>query len=265
MLYSFEKLNKVLDNLGFPKLKGEKGYRVIKGVDFENAYKEGSINFKDDGIYLNYEGDEYRGYMFIKVPYISYNGEPEKFPKFHLTKCKTINEFIESGRFRVRYEWSNSSVNDLIDKQSRRKYKDVNLQLCSNCSEKILEDIDDTKEFHELLDEVEENQEEKKIDINGYVAGFEQLSKKYRESKNFTCEKCGVKTKSKSDNWYWHTHHKNGDKLNNSTTNLQCLCILCHSNVDRKHTSNFSTPAQRQRIDSFIRKYKDELKNKEYL
>ena len=105
MLYDFEKLGNKLDQLGFPKIQGGSGFQIIKGIDFEEAYKSGSISFEDDGIYLEYEGKKYRGYMFIQEAYITYNGGPAKFPKFHLLKCRTIQEFISSGRFKQRYEW----------------------------------------------------------------------------------------------------------------------------------------------------------------
>ena len=129
MLYQFEILDRKLDEWGFPILKGESGFQIIKGIGFEKAYKSGSISFEDDGIYLKYEGKEYRGYMFIQEAYITYNGGPAKFPKFHLLKCRTIQEFIDSGRFKQRYEWSNSDVNNLIDKQTRTKYNDKKLEL----------------------------------------------------------------------------------------------------------------------------------------
>jgi len=109
-LYKFEKLDAKLTELGFPIIGGKSGFQIIKEVNFEKAYKAGSISFENDGIYLEYEGKKYRGYMFIKEPYISQYGS---YPKFHLTKCETIRSFITTGRFKIRYEWANANVNDL--------------------------------------------------------------------------------------------------------------------------------------------------------
>lgn len=82
MLYNFDILNRKLDEWGFPKLQSKSGFRIIR-ASFEEAYKAGNIKFGDDGIYLEYEGKEYRGYMFIKEPFITeYNAS---YPKFHLT------------------------------------------------------------------------------------------------------------------------------------------------------------------------------------
>ena len=95
MLYNFKNLDNKLNQLGFPKIQGGSGFQIIRGINFEEAYKSGSISFEDDGIYLEYEGKKYRGYMFIQEAFITYNGGPEKFPKFHLLKCRTIQEFID--------------------------------------------------------------------------------------------------------------------------------------------------------------------------
>ena len=57
--------------------------------------------------------------------------------------------------------------------------------------------------------------------------------------------------------FYCQVHHKNGDKLNNRTNNLICLCVACHSNVDARHKDNFSTKANQELLKSF-EKYKKE-------
>ncbi len=261
MLYAFEMLDKALDQLGYPKIQGGSGFQVIKGVDFEKAYKSGSISFEDDGIYLQYEEKRYRGYMFIQEAYITYNGGPVRFPKFHLLKCKTIQEFISSGRFKQRYEWSNSDVNNLIDKQTRVRYNDIRLSLCSYCRSEFFDDIKDTKDFFDSLDKTELEDESIEVDIFGYVSGKERISKNYRRMKEYTCEKCSVRPKSNLDKRWWHTHHLDGDKTNNSMINLRCYCVLCHANVDARHLKNFARGAMSKQIEKFKKKYKNELYN----
>ena len=260
MLYKFETLENKLDELGFSVYDGESGFRVIKGVDFEEAYKSGSISFEEDGIYLEYKGEKYKGYMFIQEAYITYNDSPAKFPKFHVLKCSTINSFIESGRFNQRYEWSNSDVNNLIDKQTRTKYNDQKLVICGNCKRNYLDEIDNTVDFHDTLDKgkLEENNFE--VDIFGYVRGKEKISRDYRNSKDYACEKCSITPKSNMHKRWWHTHHVDGDKTNNKIGNLKCLCIVCHSNVDGRHRENFSKGAMPKQIESFKKEYKEELK-----
>lgn len=259
MLYKFEILDRKLDEWGFPILKGVSGFQIIKGIDFEEAYKSGSISFEDDGIYLEYEGKKYRGYMFIQEAYITYNGEPAKFPKFHLLKCRTIQEFIDSGRFKQRYEWSNSDVNNLIDKQTRTKYNDIKLELCSYCKSDYFEEIEDTQDFFDSLDKSVIEEDNIEVDIFGYTRDWQKISKAYRTKKNYTCESCGIKIDSLIDRRYLHTHHKNGDKTNNRESNLECLCILCHSFKDIKHEENFDKKRMLNEIKTFVKTYRTEL------
>ena len=46
-----------------------------------------------------------------------------------------------------------------------------------------------------------------------------------------------------------------GDKLDNRESNLECLCIKCHSEVDDTHRRNFSSLAKQGLIQEFLLKY----------
>src|SRR5690606_37713480 len=189
MLYKFDHLDIWLDENGFPKIHGGSGFQIIKGIDFEKAYKAGIISFEADGIYLEYEGKKYRGYMFIKEPFIERYGT---YPKFHLTRCQTIEKFILEGRFKIRYEWSNSNINDLIDKTSKQVYKDEKLEYCGYCKRELLYHIEDTQDFFDSLDKSELEEENIEVDIFGYVKGKEKISREYRQKTNYCCEKCTI-------------------------------------------------------------------------
>jgi hypothetical protein len=258
MLYQFEHLRQKLLELGFPEVNAKSGYRVIR-TDFKKAYQEGRIEFRDDGIYLINDGHEYRGYMFIDLYYVSYNGGPEKFPRFHLVKCETIRSFIESGRFNQRYIWSNSETNDVTDKQSKKLYENEVLQLCSYCRKEISNQIDDTIDFFEDLD-TSVLTEEVQVDINGYPKGWSRISRSYKEKSGCKCESCLIEPLDTIHKRWWHVHHIDGDKTNISKTNLSCLCIICHAFNDRRHEDNFSTKRMKFELESFYKAYKEELK-----
>lgn len=252
-LYEFSNLEEYLNSIGIDVVKDNSGYKVIKGVSFEDAWKKGKIEFKEDGIYI----DEYRGYMFIKEPYIEEYGN---YPKFHLKRCKTIDKFILSGNFNIRYEWSNAESNDLIDKTTRKVYKNEVLNLCGNCRRDIYDDIDDTVSFHDLIKiSKKESIEDLKVDSFGYVHNWPMISNNRRKENNWKCEECDIKL-IENDRLFLHVHHIDLDKTNNEANNLKCLCILCHAFQDKTHISNFKDSKD---LQSFItRKNKTLLQHK---
>lgn len=256
MLYEFKELDKKLDDWGFPTLQTGTGFQIIKGIDFEKAYKAGSISIENDGIYLEYEGKRYRGYMFIKEPYISTYGT---YPKFHLTRCQTIRKFIEEGRFEVRYEWSNSDINDLIDKTTKEVYKDKKLAYCGYCRMELFGSLETTEDFFKSLDKDEIENNNIEVDIFGYVRGKEKISKAIRTKSGYTCKSCSITPDVTIHRRYWHTHHIDGDKTHNKEANLECLCILCHCYKDLKHEKNFDKNRMKIELNTFIKIYRQKL------
>jgi hypothetical protein len=254
-LYQFQKLSAFLDQLGYPKISFNSGFQVVKGVDFEKAFKAGNIRFEEDGIYLDYDEKSMKGYMFIREPWITDYG---KYPKFHIVKCKTIQDFIFAGNFNIRYDFSNSEMNDLIDKTTRALYKDEILELCSNCKRQVNSEIDTTLDFFDLLSD-EYKVEDVQIDLFGYTQDWEKISRAYRGLKNYTCEDCGLEIEKALDRRFVHVHHISGDKTDNSIDNLKCLCIFCHSNQDELHRQNFSKDGKKKDLDIFLSKYKSDL------
>jgi hypothetical protein len=258
MLYKFENLRKVLDELGFPLIDGGTPYKAIR-EDFEKAYKNGSVTFEPDGIILEHKGKKYKGYMYIREAFVTYNGQPEKFPKFHIVKCSVIQDFMDKGKFDQRYEWSNHQMNDITDRQSRKLYKDKILDLCSRCRQLIQESIDTTTDFYETLDIRAREETTMEIDIFGYTKDWPLVSRAYRLKVNYTCESCSLHIENKFDQRYLHTHHKNGDKTMNDEENLECVCVLCHSYKDTTHEKNFDEKRMRNELMVFVNKYRSQL------
>jgi hypothetical protein len=249
-LYKFEALEQKLTDWGYPVISGS-GFKSIR-IDFRKAYNEGKIEFRSDGIYLIHEGREWKGYMYMPTYRVSYYKD---FPRIHLTRCETIDDFISKGMFNTYYIWSNNERNDITDRDTKEIYYDKVLKVCNRCK-KIIFGIEDTVDFFQTLDTEPEDIE---VDIFGYVKNWQTISKQYRESNGYTCESCGITPQNQLDKRYWHTHHKNGNKLNNRYDNLQCLCLLCHSSNDVIHEENFGTTRMRPDLDSFVKQYRNDL------
>lgn len=253
----FKKLHQFLDDLGFPKVE-KKEVKIIR-TDFEKAFKKGKIDF--DGDFIGYTDDEdvrHQGYMFIREYHINYNPDNPHFPTAHIKKCRTISEFLNNGKFEKRYDWSNHRTNDLIDisSKNRKKYKNVKLKFCKNCIKKR-DDLNNTEDFYnKLITKLKQKPKKThvKVGLDGYTLDFPNISKKYRESKNYICERCGKKPKSPRDRYYWHTHHKDGNKINNKPYNFECLCIACHAKVDKTHEKNFNKNKKRE-LEYFLENY----------
>lgn len=62
-----------------------------------------------------------------------------------------------------------------------------------------------------------------------YTRDWATVSRKYKESRGWRCEDCGVYCGSKGDRRLLHVHHRDLDPRNNARSNLDALCVVCHS------------------------------------
>ena len=255
-LYKFEKLSENLDSQNYPTIT-ESRFEIMR-TDFSEEEQRGNISFKEDGIYLKVNGKEQIGYMYIKNADVNRWG----LPKFHVSNCQTIIQQRNQNNFHGHYFWSNSNVVDVRQRNSDFIHEKVKLDLCGYCREQInVKDYNNTEGFFDLLDIQEiEPIENVETDIFGYTKDWQQISRKFRIENDFTCDNCKIKIENKFDQRFIQVHHRNGNKLNNKRENLQCLCTLCHSNIDNHHITNFSKKRSKSEIENFISKYKNELK-----
>ncbi len=260
MLYKFEKLSAKLDSLGFKSLVSN-GVKIMKR-DLTREANAGNIKFREDGVYLNLDGKEYKGYMYHKNPNIDKYG----LPKFHITECKTVKEQKLAGRFDNNYYWQNSHVVSLIDRSSLKEHKNVKLEICGNCKRHSRIGYKDTEGFFETLDSLMADVNTAfEVDIMGYPISpinWYELSRNFRIQMNYKCAqpKCGIVIIEPADKRFIHVHHKDGNKLNCNISNLECLCILCHANEDERHLKNFQKKRMQTEIKSFLKIYDSELR-----
>ena len=205
----------------------------------------------DNGFYIVRE----RGGGWHRVGFYltHYNDELySKTPSLHIDFCDNV--LAIKDRMRA----TNTHLVTYKSRDSLREYKNVPLNICYKCLKLFKEKISINNHgmtFNDFILTMEENDQYRctQTDENGYTLNFSQISKCYRETKNYTCEKCGYKPNDSSFYHYMHTHHiKGNEKTNNKRSNLLCLCIQCHASVDEYHTKMFSSPDKTILLKQFI-------------
>lgn len=169
-------------------------------------------------------------------------GNLNKGRKFHLTFCQTLDDMKKKGRFeRYRINKNKEGLFEIVD--GNNQSANTPLLVCVNCLKQLNYknynhsrnsrthirnnfDLNEffqmyTTNFNELPDYVGQ-------DKGGYTSDWVSISTRYRASKNYTCESCGVNLASRKG--LLHTHHINGVKQDNRWDNLKALCLLCHHN-----------------------------------
>lgn len=266
-LTKFHKTHEYLDEIGIPRLDKYSNNVIVDRIDFTEQENDGSLEWREDGVYIKVKGKHQRGFMFNKDYLVSEYGNP----KFHLFECSVIKRFIEQGILSRFYFYSNSDLVTVTQRGTKIEHKNQKLSLCAKCSgmlsERNLGYIGNTEDFHNLLDlndtKIENSNEEIETDIFNRPLNWRSISRAYRLEQNYTCEECGFGGDDLENNYdkrYIHTHHIDGYALKNThRSNLKSVCVLCHYNQDEHHKSNFEKPRMKKELDNFINKYKTKL------
>ena len=259
-IYNFEPLKRFLTEKGYV-VGTRQAYEPFKPEDVDaEDITNGTMSFTSEGIFVKGTDNIERQVFLYKKDYrLQQYGKP----RFHICKCRVIEEFINSGGFDDHYVRANSEPVPVIDKDDGWRLKEISgLPLCGYCRN-IISDYGniDTAQFVELLKAANANNHEDEnleLDLFGYIKDWDNISKAYREKHNYTCEKCGLKIEDDYDKQYMHVHHISGDKLDNNESNLKCLCLYCHAHVDAHHKKRLTTGANKVMYISFVDRYGDD-------
>lgn len=255
-IYTFPILKRTLKRLGYSVEKAEV-YRPIKPVDISiKEIKNGTIEITEDGIFFKTpDGQRHKGFMYKREYHLQKYGKP----RFHLCNCTTILSFKQRGTFKTEYRWSNEETVRVLDMDDGLIDKPVGaLPFCQYCAEIMRDKNIDYRSSNELVQELKSLAPpitETDVDILGYTKDWESISRTYRERRHFTCERCGICITNLFDRRFIHCHHRNGNKLDNRDSNLECLCIECHSKVNKAHEARFARGAKHVMLSEFKRKY----------
>lgn len=183
-------------------------------------------------------------------------GEPKHMKKLHFSVCETLNEMKAQGRFE-RYRVTNTTGNKHAidvkgDAVSQRSVVEEHVPLlpCKNCLRRM-----DYRSYRNASREEQEgivhgfNAQEaldlmwQRFDLfqkdkgvaglqsahspTGYTDNWKETSRAFKKRMGWQCGSCGVRLPETPH--LLDTHHKNGDKRDNSDDNLECLCKECHS------------------------------------
>ena len=276
-MIDFKKSHQELYERGFIDFeKGEYGSNLVfKEIDFGQAVEDDKIEYRDDGVYYNFNGEWLRGYYFMKnyntLKWIEeYHDFKYKTPRFHLYNCETMKK---KHLFRNQYIWSNADYNFVYCNDREVWLENENLILCKNCKDELIQKpyplISNSKEFFEDTDQVKIEELIKKNEIikddqknmRGYPFNWRKKAKKFQEKNGLICKSCGISKQDATQKKHFDVDHINGfNKENNKDDNLQVLCVLCHIMKDDYHIQQaVKYPNRNRQLHEFVEDNRQEL------
>lgn len=255
-IYTFPLTRRALSAMGI-RVGIATAYREVENKEVNLNDPQSRVSFTDEGIFWEDPRDGVQRQIFL----YKWNYKMKRFgkPRFHIRQCQTIRQFMASGAFTHEYRRANTEQVMVHNIDTDKDETVENLPLCGYCARLIAAENPDMKssDFVAILRKADEGRtpDRAEVDLFGYTRDWEAISTAYRELKDYTCERCGLHIDNPFDRQYIHVHHRDGNKLNNRTSNLECLCIRCHARSDAHHTYNFSRGANRIRLEQFAADY----------
>ena len=253
--YEYERLSSLLKEMGavLNQMKPKNSWEGIDDSKLVELLNTGEVEIPIEEIKTKGGIFEYKGRKVIVYIRDQYEKYHSRGYKFHLTRCNAIDNAFKNRR-NSRYVISlrtdgQFKINLLNDNIVVKKDLVEPMKVCKYCLYKLdykkytahpkkikntiyndfnLEEYFSIYQYTKLNNKNFRNSTSAPLNI--YNKDFKLKSKSIREDKNYTCQKCLVNLSKKENRRFLHTHHKDGDKSNDNLTNLQVLCIECHSN-----------------------------------
>lgn len=253
--YNSKQLNSLLEQMGaeLKKIERPNSWEGIDDSKLTELLKTGEVEISIEDIKTKDGVFEYKGrkvIVYIRDQYAKYHSRGYKF---HLTRCVSIKkafQYRRNSRYVVSLRTDGQfKINLLEDNIVIKKDLIEPMKVCKNCLDQL-----DYKKYKARPTKIknriynEFNLEEyftmfkttnlrpsnfrnaNNAPLNIYNKNFNLKSKTIREKRNYKCQGCGVDLSKQEHRKFAHVHHRDGDKSNDNPTNLEVLCIECHSN-----------------------------------
>ncbi len=173
----------------------------------------------------------------------------DKAPKFHIAECAALDNMRRQGRFERYVVTNNLSgdfdvvARDYMTKQTEEMT--AKLFVCKKCLETLnwenfsrvdfgqrnkIRDAFSIEYFfkeYSTFFKYKPRYTDKNTPPDGYAPGWRDISRRYRDKMNWSCESCGVSLEKHRK--LLDCHHRSGVTSDNSDANLEALCEVCHS------------------------------------
>ncbi|MCY4514388.1 MAG: hypothetical protein OXC69_04535 [Candidatus Tectomicrobia bacterium] len=187
--------------------------------------------------------------------------------RFHVFECRTLDGMRKAGRFERYVVTTRKDGRFLVEATDPMDGSveeiEAPLAVCMNCLTKLewkgwinLEKTRDVWENFSLQDFFAEfatffaskpQHSDKTAPRGGYAQDWHHQAAKIKQQRNWRCDKCGVNLSD--DRSLLHGHHKNGVVSDNRPSNIDALCLLCHSEQPA-HEWMTPSPTDRFKIEA---------------
>lgn len=263
----FAPLNELREKMGadFKEWNHQTAWEGIDVAELRRKLAEGIVITNldevipaDDGT-LEYKGQKVILYIRDQRISLRYQGKPGGSYRFHVSDCDTLQAMRDKGRYERyvvatrkdgKFKVNRFHFDELVEKDI-----ECEIPVCKNCLRRlnykgysnkaypvkihIWENFDLIDFFDKYSSRITKlpKHTDQTAPLDSYAPDWEIISNRYRESANWTCERCGVNLKEHRS--FLQVHHKNGVKSDNTRQNLQALCIRCHAQKpDHEHLRN---------------------------
>jgi hypothetical protein len=239
----------------------ESGEGIDVSIDQITFLDDGTIAYKDSRVLL-----------YIRD--VHTHGDQEREPKYHLMKCRTLDRMIRGGRFE-RYVIASEitgkfKLNMITDQVPRTEWR--HLLVCENCLTGIRFNgfrggLDQglrhslVKQFRpswffehypRMFQGMRPVHTADTAPLNNYPADWNQISRRERTLADWTCQRCRRKLSGNGSERFLDVHHVNGNRSDNSRSNLKVLCVACHAKEPEHHHMR-NDPRHREFLSKFRR------------